>query len=91
MKNAALRNRLDLLASENQVLRQEVSAQMYSREVGVRSEGQGGFTGLGWFSRGFGNLMGVSISSKPSSPAARLMAIQPSPPPQPAQPCIHML
>ena len=78
-ENAVLRSRLEQLASENQVLRHEITTQLYSGGNAVRSEGQGGFTGLSWFSRGIGNLMSGSISSKPSSPATRLMAIPPPP------------
>ena len=81
-ENAFRRSRLEMLASENQVLRREMSVQMYAGGNHVRSEGQGGFSGLSWFSRGFGNLIGGSASSKPPSPATRLMAPSPPPPPR---------
>ena len=78
-ENAALRSRLEQLTSENQVLRHEISTQVYSVGNTVRSEGTGGFPGLGWFSRGLGNFMTASTSSKTSSPAARLIGIPPPP------------
>ena len=45
-ENAALRSRVELLASENQALRQEIAGQLYSSETALRSEGQGGFSGF---------------------------------------------
>ena len=81
-ENAALRSRVELLASENQVLRQEIAGHVYSSEAIVRSEGQGGFPGFGWFGRGIGNLMSGVTSPKPTSPGSRLMALRPPPPPK---------
>ena len=56
-ENRELRARLELLAVENNNLRQEVSQQMYSREPGPRPVSSGRF-GFDWIVRGFGNLLG---------------------------------
>eukprot|EP00439_Symbiodinium_sp_Y106_P029796 s3022_g3.t1 len=83
-ENAALRSRLDVLISENQVLRQEIAGQMYSSEAVGRSESHGAFNSLGWIGRGIGNFMSGVASPKPFSPVTRLMAFRPPPPPHPS-------
>ena len=85
-ENAALRSRVELLASENQALRQEIAGQLYSSETALRSEGQGGFPGLSWFGRGIGSLMSGVSSPKPFSPSSRFLSFRPPPPPRPNHP-----
>ena len=77
-----LRLQVEILASENQQLqrdRAELSAQMYSREYGVRSESQSLFPGLGWLGRGFGSLINGGSPPKPPSPS-RALDLRPFPP-----------
>ena len=77
-----LRLQVEILASENQQLqrdRAELSAQMYSREYGVRSESQSLFPGFGWLGRGCGSLISGGSPPKPPSPS-RALDLRPLPP-----------
>ena len=63
-----LKSRVELLMSENQVLRQEIQSQMYSTGSVPRTGSQGGFAG--WINRGIGTLIGGS--PKPPTPQRAL-------------------
>ena len=73
----ALRGRVEMLLSENQVLRQEVQSQMYSAGSVSRTGVPSGLAN--WFNRGIGSLIGGS-SPKPPSPQRALDFRPPAPP-----------
>ena len=75
-ENRLLRGRVELLMSENQVLRQEIHSQMYSNAQVPRTGTQGGLAG--WINRGIGTLIGSS--PKPPTPQRALELRPPLPP-----------
>ena len=85
-ENKELRTRVDLLMSENRTLRQEISSQLYSQDLGPRpgaTASSGRFSRLEWIGRGFGNLLGGAASPKPMSPPDRDVDLRPPPAPPP--------
>ena len=80
-ENRELRTRVELLMTENRILRHEISNQMYTRDPNARTVSSGRFAGLEWIGRGFGNLMSGVSSPKPISPPDRPVDLRPPPAP----------